>query len=111
MSAGPSDAWTWLAILAVSSTTLLTRCSFLVLGERARLPPVVERALRYAPAAALAALIGPDLLAHRGEVDVGLDNWRLYAGLVAVAAFAVTRSMIWTIVVGMAAYTALRLWT
>jgi branched-subunit amino acid transport protein len=105
-----ADVWTWLAILGVSSTTLVTRCSFLVLGRRAELPPVVERALRYAPAAALAALIGPELLMQRGHLHVGLDNPKLLAAIAAVGVFLATRSMVWTIVAGMAAFTALRVW-
>lgn len=106
-----SDLWTWLAVLGVSSTTVLTRCSFLVLGERAKLPPIVERALRYAPAAALAALIGPDLLVHGGRIDVGPGNVRLVAAAVAVGTYLLTRSMVGTIAAGMAAFTVLRLWT
>jgi branched-subunit amino acid transport protein len=105
-----ADLWTWLAILGVSSTTVLTRCSFLVLGRRAELPPIVERALRYAPAAALAALIGPELLVRDGTIDVTTDNFRLLAAIAAVVTFLGTRSMVWTIVGGMAAFTALRLW-
>jgi branched-subunit amino acid transport protein len=104
------DLWIWLAILGVSATTLLTRCSFLVLGERANLPPIVEQALRYAPGAALAALIGPELLTQGGSVYVGLANAKLLAAIAAAATFLATRSMVGTIVVGMAAFTALRLW-
>lgn len=105
------DLWVWLAILGVSSTTVITRCSFLVLGERAKLPPIVEQGLRYAPGAALAALIGPELLMHGGRVHVGPDNLKLLGAIAAAATFVATRSMVWTIVAGMAAFTALRLWT
>jgi branched-subunit amino acid transport protein len=105
------DLWVWLAILGVSSTTVITRCSFLVLGDRAKLPPIVEQALRYAPGAALAALIGPELLTHGGRLQIGPDNLKLLGAIAAVATFAATRSMVWTIVAGMAAFTALRLWT
>lgn len=104
------DAYVWLAVFGVAATTVLTRGSFLALGERARLPEVVERALRHAPAAALAALVAPELLAHGGDIHLGLDNARLHGGVVAVATFLATRSMVWTIAAGMAAFTALRLW-
>ncbi len=87
------DLWVWLAVLGVSSTTVVTRCSFLVLGARARLPPIVERALRYAPAAALAALIGPELLAPGAVLDLNPLHPRLGGAIVA----------------GMAGYTVLRL--
>ncbi len=104
------DLYVWFAVLGVSATTLLTRASFLALGDRAQLPELVERALRHAPAAALAALIAPELLAHGGEVHLGFANARLYGGLAAIVTFLATRSMVWTIVAGMAAFTALRLW-
>jgi branched-subunit amino acid transport protein len=100
----------WLAILGVVATTLVTRSSFILLGDRAKLPPVVERALRYAPACALAAIIGPDLLVQGGAPNLGPGNFRLLAAAAAALAFAFTRSMIWTIVAGMAAFTILRLW-
>lgn len=107
------SAWTalapWLAILGVVATTLVTRSSFILLGDRARLPPVVERALRYAPACALAAIIGPDVLMQHGTLALGPANFRLLAALAAAAVFAFTRSMVWTIVAGMAAFTVLRL--
>lgn len=101
----------WLAILGVVATTLVTRSSFILLGDRAKLPPLVERALRYAPACALAAIIGPDVLMHDGALDLGPANFRLLAAVAAGAVFAFTRSMIWTIVAGMAAFTVLRLWS
>jgi branched-subunit amino acid transport protein len=104
------ELWVWLAIVGVASTTVLTRCSFLVLGARARLPPIVERALRYAPAAALAVLIGPELLTQGGRLHVALDNLKLLGAAAAVTMLLATRSMVWTIVAGMAAFTALRLW-
>ena len=41
----------WLAIIGVGLTGIVTRCSFLFLGDRLKLPPAVEKALRHAPAA------------------------------------------------------------
>lgn len=102
--------YVWLGVVGIAATTVVTRASFLALGRRAQLPPVVERALRHAPAAALAALIVPEVFAHGGHVALGLDNVRLYAGLAAVGGFLATRNMVWTIVAGMAVFTALRLW-
>ena len=54
--------WLWVSFALVSAATHVPRCSFIVMGERARLPTVVQDALRYAPAAALAAIVMPDLL-------------------------------------------------
>lgn len=73
----------WLAFVLLAITTLVTRGSFIVIGERGRLPAVVQRALRYAPAAALSALIVPDLLLVQGSIEP--LNAKLGAGLVVVA--------------------------
>ncbi len=54
--------WLWLAFVLMGLTTVGTRGSFILLGEKGRLPPALQRALRYAPAAALSALVLPDLL-------------------------------------------------
>ena len=75
--------WLWVAFVLLGITTLVTRGSFIVIGERGRLPAVVQRALRYAPAAALSALIVPDLLLVQGSVDP--LNPKLLAGLAVIA--------------------------
>jgi len=75
--------WLWLTLLAIGSTTVITRGSFILLGEKGRLPPAFQRALRYAPAAALSALVVPDLLLDGGDFDP--LNPKLAAGLVVIA--------------------------
>ncbi|THF56834.1 AzlD domain-containing protein [Pseudothauera rhizosphaerae] len=72
--------WLWITLAAIGSTTILTRGSFIIPGERARLPATLQRALRYAPAAALAALVAPDVLLADGELSP--FNPRLAAAVV-----------------------------
>jgi branched-subunit amino acid transport protein len=67
---GHEGLWLWLVFLCVGLATVLPRASFLVLGGRVSLPPVVQRSLRYAPAAALAAVVAPDLFVTEGRVTV-----------------------------------------
>ena len=62
------DVELWLSFLFIGLATTLPRASFIVLGNRVDLPAVLQRALRYAPAAALAAIIAPDLLVSAGDV-------------------------------------------
>lgn len=76
--------WLWVTFVLIGSTTIMTRGSFVLGGEGARLPPALQRALRYAPAAALSALIVPDMLLDGGAFDP--VNPKFAAG---VAAFAV----------------------
>ena len=73
----------WLAFVLIALATHLPRGSFIVAGSRVRLPDSVQRALRYAPAAALAALVLPDMLLVAGELQP--FNAKAFAG---VAVFA-----------------------
>jgi branched-subunit amino acid transport protein len=103
-----SDLDTWLAIGLLTLATLITRGSFFLLGHAVRMPPKVQHALRYAPAAALAAIVVPDLVLMNGAVQVSWMNPKLVAGIAATVFFLYKRHMLGTIVVGMAAYSLLR---
>ncbi len=76
--------WLWITFALIALATIGPRGSFILLGAGARLPPALQRALRYAPAAALAALVAPDLLLDGGEFDP--VNPQFAAGLVVIAA-------------------------
>jgi branched-subunit amino acid transport protein len=101
---------TWLAIAGVSLTTIVTRGSFVAFAPRLRLHRTVEEALRYAPAAALGALLLPVLVLRHGQVDFSLENQRLIAAFFAALVMWRFRSMTWTIVAGMGIATLLRLY-
>jgi|APCry1669189534_1035231.scaffolds.fasta_scaffold82816_2 branched-subunit amino acid transport protein len=100
----------WLAIVGIALTGVATRCSFLLLSARLRLSPTIERALRYAPGAALSAIVLPLLLVdHHGTVNIGLSNHEWVASGVAALVMWRWRSMVWSMTVGLVALTALRL--
>jgi branched-subunit amino acid transport protein len=99
----------WLAILGMALVTTLTRALFLLGGKRMILPARLQRALRYAPAAALAAVVLPDLLATPHGLSAAFSNHALYASLCGLAWYFWRRGMLGTIVVGMLAFTAMRL--
>ena len=105
MSAGD----VWLTILMLTVATVVTRSSFFLLGDVVKLPPKVQHALRYAPAAALAAIVIPDLVLSGSAVDVMWANPKLLAGIGATLFFVKTRHLLGTIVAGMVLYTVLRL--
>ena len=77
-----SDTSLWLIFVLVGLSTLLPRSSFIVAGQQIRLPAALQQALRYAPAAALAALIAPDIFLIEGDLD--LINARLVAAILVV---------------------------
>ncbi len=100
----------WLAIVGIGLTGVVTRCSFLLLGDRLRLPPLAERALKHAPAAALAAILAPALLLADGRLDLAPGNYRLLAAIVAGVVMWKRHSILWTMAAGLAAFTMLRLY-
>ena len=69
----------------------------------------MQRALRYAPAAALVAVVVPDLLTTPNGLSIAFSNHALYASLFGLARFLWRRGMLGTIVVGMIVFTVLRL--
>ena len=100
----------WVVIGVLGVATACTRSLLWMIGHRVTIPPRMREVLRYAPACALAAVVGPDLAfgAH-GELDLGLDNPKLLAGVAALAYYLWRRSMLQTIVFGMLVLTAVRL--
>ena len=76
------DASLWLIFILLGLATTLPRASFIVLGNRFSLPPTLQRALRYAPAAALAAIVVPDIVVVSGQIDP--VNPKLAAGIAAI---------------------------
>ena len=62
MTLWPSEIYVYSAILLLALCSVLTRAGFMLFGDYIPLPDGVRRALRYAPAAALTAIVVPDLL-------------------------------------------------
>ncbi|KVT43591.1 AzlD domain-containing protein [Burkholderia ubonensis] len=99
----------WLVIIGMTLVTAVTRALFLIGGERTVLPERAQRALRYAPAAALAAVVLPDVLETPAGLSLALANHQFYAALAGFGWYLWRRSMLGTIVVGMLVFTGLRL--
>ncbi|HEX5801652.1 MAG TPA: AzlD domain-containing protein [Azospira sp.] len=101
------DASLWLIFVLVGLATTLPRASFIVLGNRVVLPSLVQRALRYAPAAALAAIVVPDVLLVAGEFAP--FNPKLAAAGAAVGAALLWRNPWLPFIAGMGVLLGLRL--
>ena len=99
----------WLSIVAVSATGILTRLSLLVLPESVRLPPKLERALRFAPAAALSAIAAPAVFLQSGQWTV-LSNPVWWAALVTALTMVWRKNMVLALVLGVLMYTGCRFW-
>jgi branched-subunit amino acid transport protein len=92
----------WVVAVIAGAGTFLTRASLLVLARRLTdLPDMLRVVLRMIPPAVLAAIVAPAVL--RPEGPLALLQPRLLAALVAIVVAWRTRSMLWTLLVGMAA--------
>ena len=81
-----------------------------MLGARVQFPPVVEAALRFAPACALAAIVAADLAFIEGQLSIDVNNPTLIAGCIGIVIFSITRSIIGTIAGGMIVFWLLHFW-
>jgi branched-subunit amino acid transport protein len=106
-SYGPAAIWG--VVVAIGVVTFLIRVSFVALfGRLDTVPPRVQQALRFVPAAVLSALVAPSLVTIEPTVVATLTNERLLAGVVAAVVAWRTENVFATIVVGMLALWTLR---
>ena len=103
-----SDLYTLMVIGLLTLCSLITRAGYFVFGDRWPLTEGIRRGLRYAPPAALVAIVIPELLPWSEGARAFADA-RLLAALFAVAVYLWTRSTIAVILAGMAAFWVLRL--
>ena len=104
-----SNSYAFFTILGLVAITVVTRAFFLIPERELRLPGWVQRGLRYAPLAALAAVVVPELLMSQGQLISTWQDARLYAVPAATAWFFWRRGILGTIVVGMAVLVPLKL--
>ncbi len=95
-------------LIACGIATFAMRLSFILGGKWLKLGPNFHSLLRYVPPAVLTALIAPELLIRESAIDISTHNPRFWAGLLAIGAALVTRSVVLTIIVGMGALWLLR---
>jgi branched-subunit amino acid transport protein len=103
---------TWetvLAILGLTVITIGTRGFFLYPDRELPLPGWLKQGLRYAPLAALAAVVAPEVLMTQGHLITTFKDARLYAVLAATVYFFWRRGILGTIVTGTLVMVALRI--
>ena len=106
---GVTDAWTLFVIAGLAGVTVLTRCFFFILERSWALPAWARRALHYAPVAALAGVIAPEVVMSNGHLVATLQDARLYGAAVGAAVYFWRRSVLLTLILGMAVYLPLHL--
>ncbi|HEY2189730.1 MAG TPA: AzlD domain-containing protein [Caldimonas sp.] len=104
-----TDLWTVTTIAGMTLVTVLTRGVFFLSAKPRTLPSWLESGFRYAPIAALAAVIVPEMVMSNGHLIVTWRDARLFAAAAATTWYVVRRGLLGTIVAGMAAYLPLHL--
>ncbi len=103
------DAWTLITIVALGVVTVVTRSFFLFSSRPWTLPHWAQRGLQYAPIAALAAVVVPEVVTSQGQLITTWQDARIFAAVAGAAWFFWQRGVLGTIVCGMAVYLPLRL--
>lgn len=110
---GSTNPWTVAVIVGLALVTVLTRSFFFISSKPWKLPHWAQRGLQYAPIAALAAVIVPEMIMTQGQLISSWQDARLFAVAAGVAWFVwrkgAGQAVLGTILVGMAVYLPLHL--
>jgi branched-subunit amino acid transport protein len=98
-----------IGIVGLAVVTVVTRGFFLLSDREVELPAWAVQGLRYAPIAALVAVIAPEIVLTNGALISTWQDARIYAVLVATAYFWWRRGILGTIVSGTAVLLALKI--
>jgi branched-subunit amino acid transport protein len=98
-----------ITIVGLALLTLLTRGFFLLPEREVPIPAWLQQGLRYAPLAALAAVVVPEVVMSQGQLITTFKDARLYAAAAAAGYFFWRRGILGTIVTGTAVMLVLRL--
>lgn len=109
----PGADWDWLlpllAIAGLAAITVLTRAFFMLPEREIPMPDWLRRGLKYAPLAALTAVVAPEIFMAQGALIGTLADARLPACVCAALYYFRRRGILGTIVVGMAVYLPLHI--
>ncbi len=100
-------------IIGMIAVTIASRAFFILLGNRVKISEWGLETIRYAPLAALIAILAPEIFLPVGASSIAEFNLRfpnIWGGIAAMIAFYFSKKMIPTLVIGMAVYTAARFW-
>ena len=104
-----SDWLVALGIVGMGLITMLTRSFFMISDRELPMPDWAKDALRYAPLAALAAVVVPEIVMSNGALITTWRDARLYAAAAATAYFFWKRGILGTIVSGTTVMLTLRI--
>lgn len=100
---------TALTILGLAIISVVTRGFFLIPEREVPIPHWLREALRYAPLAALVAVVAPEIVLTQGQLIHTWQDARLFAAAAGAAWFWWRRGILGTIICGTAVLLGLRL--
>jgi branched-subunit amino acid transport protein len=107
------DIWIYALVAALGGVTVVTRCFFFMFEQELPFPAWADRGLRYAPIAALSAVIIPEIVMKNGALIADWRDARIYAAAVGAAFYFWRRgqgqAVLGTILIGMAVYLPLHI--
>lgn len=104
-----TDIWTVLTIIAMALITSITRSFFFLSNKPWQLPRWAERGLAFAPIAALAAVVIPEVTMLNSALITTWQDARIYGAVAGAAYFFWRKGVLGTIVIGMAVFMPLRI--
>lgn len=107
------DVGIYLLVAALGGVTVVTRCFFFMFEQELPFPAWADRGLRYAPIAALSAVIIPEIVMKNGALITDWRDARIYAATAGAAFYFWRRgqgqAVLGTILIGMAVYLPLHI--
>ena len=97
------------AIIGLALLTVATRGFFFLTEREIPIPGWLRQGLRYAPLAALAAVVVPEIVLQQGQLIGTWKDARVYAAVAGAAYFWWRRDILGTILSGMVVLLPLRL--
>ena len=102
----------WITFFGLMLVSILSRGSILLVGSKFPIPRSIHEFLRYAPTAALIAIVLPDVLFVKDPAtqlfELNLYSSQLFGAIGGVIGFLVTNSILATILLGMTFFTLAR---
>jgi branched-subunit amino acid transport protein len=100
-----NEGWMIAGMMVV---TFVIRYFLFALADRMRMAPWIEGSLKFIPPAVLTAITLPAVLLPKGDWQVSFSNPYLVAAIAAAATGILTRNLLATIAIGLAAFFAYR---
>ena len=98
-----------IAVVGLAILTVATRGFFFLTEREIPIPGWLRQGLRYAPLAALAAVVLPEIVLTQGQLIGTWQDARVFSAVAAAGYFWWRRDILGTILVGMAVLLPLRL--